>query len=293
MTLRALEDADLDAARALWNRSAPLDALSPALFQEKLSASRSWLALEDGAPVGLAVGAQWPIPGETRGSVRLLAVAPEARRRSVGTALLERVAADLEDVGATVLRVGECAPNYLTPGVDVRYDAAPAFLEAAGFAPVGESVNLGVDLEAEDWSTLGDERRLIEAGVAVRRAAPGDRTALGRLLDENWPAWHPEVAVAGAGAPPSIHVAVRDGDVLGFAAHSANNAELGWFGPMGTSPAARGLGIGAVLLRRCLADLRVRGLEAATIAWAAALPFYERACGATVTRRFGRWERAV
>ncbi len=62
---------------------------------------------------------------------------------------------------------------------------------------------------------------------------------------------------------------------------------------MGTDPAARGLGVGAVLLRRCLRDLRQRGLGRATIAWAAALPFYERACGATVERRFRRVEKAL
>ncbi|MGB3541683.1 GNAT family N-acetyltransferase [Rubrivirga sp.] len=292
--IRPLHDADLEAARSLWNRSAPHDPLSETLFAEKACdpSSRSIIAVLEDETVGLAVGVPWSVPGAERGSVRLLAVAPEHRRRGIGAALLETVADDLHAQGATVLRIAEAAPNYLTPGVDVRYDAATPFLEAAGFHRIGESVNLGVDLEADDWSVLEDEKRLAEAGVEVRRAG-SDRAAIGRLLDANWPPWHAEVAIGLEADPPSIHLALRDGEVLGFAAHSTNNAELGWFGPMGTSPAARGLGIGAVLLKRCLADLRMRGLENATIAWAAALPFYERACGATVSRRFQRWERAL
>ena len=311
MTIGDLKPAHYEAARALWNRSAPHDPMSPALFFEKMGEPFRWerdgppqpassrtvtsrtLVVQDGGEiVGLATGVRWSVPGAERGSVRLLAVAPEARRRGVGTALLEAAADDLRARGAAVLRIAEAAPNYLTPGVDVRYGAAP-FLEAAGFARLGEAVNLGVDLEARDWSTLEDEERLLEAGVAVRRAREADRAALGRLLDANWPAWHAEVAVALEAEAPPLHVAVRGGEVLGFAAHSTNNAELGWFGPMGTSPAARGLGIGAVLLRRCLADLRARGHRDATIAWAAALPFYERACGAAVARRFERWERPL
>ena len=114
---------------------------------------------------------------------------------------------------------------------------------------------------------------------------------LGTMLDENWPAWHPEVEIAVARGTP--HLAERDGTALGFAAHSACNVEWGWFGPMGTAPAARGLGIGAVLLHRCLADLRSAGHDRATIAWAAALPFYERACGAQPSHHFRRFERPL
>ena len=287
----ALEPGDAEAARAVWNRAAGHDPLSSGLFTEKLGGaeSRAWIAREAGAVAGVAVGALWPVGGVVRGSVRLLAVAPEAQRQGVGTALLDAVAADLRARGATVLRLAECAPNYLTPGVDVRYTAGQAFAAARGFAELGESVNLGVDLEADDWTD--DLARLDRAGVTLRRGTAADAPALGRLLDAEWPAWHAEAAMALAAG--TLHLALRDGDVLGFAAHSATNAELGWFGPMGTDASARGLGIGAVLLRRCLADLRAAGHDRATIAWAAALPFYERACGATVERRFRRYERTL
>ena len=293
MTVAPLERGEARAARAAWNRGAPHDAVSPALFDEKVWGAPAGLALaarQSGVIVGLAVGVLWPVPGAVRGSVRLLAVVPEARRRSVATALVEALAGPLAAGGATVLRLAEAAPNYLTPGVDARYGSGRAFAAARGFQDIGESVNLAVDLD-QDWSTGADERRLAALGVTVRRADGGDRPLLGALLDAEWPAWHPEAQVAlGLG---TLHLAVRDGRALAFAAHSATNAEAGWFGPMGTAPDARGLGLGAVLLRRCLADLRAAGHARATIAWAAALPFYAEVAGATVSRRFRRFERAL
>ena len=302
MTLRPLRPDDDGAALALWNRAAAFDPLHPALFREKVwgePVGTALAAVAGGALVGLGVGVLWPTPDALRGSIRLLAVEPERQRGGVGTALLQALEADLAGRGATVLRIGEAAPNYLTPGIDVRYDAGLAFAAARGYREIGEAINLGVDLAADPhagrggtpWDTSADEARLRAEGVEVRRARADDRPALGRLLDANWPAWHAEADRALTATPPTLHVALRGGEVLGFAAFDANNVGTGWFGPMGTDPEARGLGIGAILLRCCLADLARAGRDRATIAWAAALPFYERACGATVERRFRRVEK--
>jgi GNAT superfamily N-acetyltransferase len=90
---------------------------------------------------------------------------------------------------------------------------------------------------------------------------------------------------------PTLHVATRDGAFLGFAAHAAQRVPV--FGPMGTAPAARGLGIGAVLLRRCLADQRDAGVEVAEIGWVGPVRFYSRAVGARLGRVFWTYEKAV
>ncbi|MEM1116376.1 MAG: GNAT family N-acetyltransferase [Bacteroidota bacterium] len=292
--LRPSRPADAEAVLALWNRSAPHDPLAPALLAEKLADTEAVLvATVAGDLVGLGTGALWPTPGQVRGSVRLLAVDPAHRRRGVGTALLAEIEARLGAAGAEAVRLAECAPNYLTPGVDVRYDGGLAFATARGYTDLGEAVNLGVDLRADDWDTSADEARLGAEGVTVRRATEADRPALARLLAATWPTWQAETDRAYLRAPVSMHLALRDGDVLGFAAHDTNNVGTGWFGPMGTAEAARGLGIGGVLCRRCLADSRAQGLDRATIAWAAALPFYKRVAGADVERRFRRFEKAL
>jgi predicted N-acetyltransferase YhbS len=81
------------------------------------------------------------------------------------------------------------------------------------------------------------------------------------------------------------HVAVdAEGAILGFAAYGSSRAS--WFGPMGTAPAVQGMGIGSVLLRRCLADQKAAGYDRVQIGWVGPLPFYSGAVGARVERVF-------
>ena len=299
MTLRPLAHADLDAAHRLWTRGVPLDPLSRDALADQLwqtppepdAPDLRLAATVGGALAGVGVGALWPGPGGLRGSVRLLAVAPERRRRGVGRALLDALAEALRQRGARTLHLLSAAPTYLTPGVDLRDAGALAFAAACGFRPSGEAVDLGVALDADDWRTDADEARLAAADLTVRRATERDAGALGALLDAHWPAWRPEAQRALDRR--ALHLALRGDEAVGFAAHGTAHPSLARFGPMGTATEARGLGVGAVLLRRCLADLAAAGHRHATISWAAALPFYERACGARVTRRYRRFERAL
>jgi GNAT superfamily N-acetyltransferase len=60
---------------------------------------------------------------------------------------------------------------------------------------------------------------------------------------------------------------------------------------MGTAESARGLGIGAVLLRRCLRDLRSTGARSAEIGWVGPKRFYSLAVGAAVGRVFWQYGR--
>jgi predicted N-acetyltransferase YhbS len=55
---------------------------------------------------------------------------------------------------------------------------------------------------------------------------------------------------------------------------------------MGTAPNAQGQGIGGVLLRRCLGDLRAAGYGEAQIGWVGPVPFYSGAVGAYIDRVF-------
>ena len=189
--------------------------------------------------------------------------------------------------------------NYLVPGIDLRYTPGWLFVQKHGYATVGEAVNMTVDLAVDPhagpdgalWQTAADEERLEESGVEVRRATEADRGAVEALLEAHWPAWVPEVS-ASLGRQ-MLHVALRGGAVLGFSAADANNVGTGWFGPMGTAPEARGLGIGGVLCRRCLADLAAQGLATATIPWVAPVGFYAHHAGASVSRVFHRFEKTL
>ena len=300
MTIRPLRESDADALLALWNRSAPYDPLSPALLHEKVWAEpNAGPALVAEAPeasgglVGFALGALWGPPNETRGTVKMICVAPEARRRGIGGRLLAEVEDGLAARGAEAVRIAECSPNYLVPGVDLRYTPGWLFVQKHGYENVGEAYNMDVDLGADDWDTAAREAELAASGVEVRRARGAEQPAVMAFLQEHWPAWRPEIATTFGQEPVSLHLAWRGSELLGFSAYDANNVGTGWFGPMGTAPEARGLGIGGVLCRRCLRDIAAQGLSRATIPWVAPVAFYAHYAGAHVSRVFHRFEKRL
>jgi predicted N-acetyltransferase YhbS len=120
------------------------------------------------------------------------------------------------------------------------------------------------------------------AGIAVRRMEPWDRIALRRFVErqfsENWAA-----EADGAfshGHPITGFVAVKDGEIVGFAAYESTRR--GFFGPTGVRENLRGNGAGAALLFRCLEGLRDLGYAYGIIGGVGPAAFYEKVCGARV-----------
>ena len=279
MKTRPLQRGESEVVSALWNRAAVHDTLSvlPAPGRDQL--------ITDGDIVGLAVGVLRR--DASRGYVKLLAVDPLWQRQHIGTALLAAIENGLIRKGARSIRPLESAPNYLAPGIDARYEAALGFAEASGYRPVGEARNLSVDL------TQRSTPRRVPHGIELRRPSREDAARLHDFLAAHWPAWTSEARVALGNRPPTLHLALRDDCVVGFAAWDANNRGTGWFGPMGVAPEERGAGIGCVLLQRCLDDMREQGHDAAVIAWVDNAPFYERCAGAVPWRTFARFEKVL
>ena len=298
MTLRPLRRADTDELLGLWNRAAAHDPLAPALFEEKVWADPGVmpdlaLAAEDGGEiVGFAVGVMRPAEGGPRGVIKLLAVAPKHQREGIGSRLVEALEAAMHDAGATAVRLGESPPNYLTPGLDPRYTRALLLFEKRGYERLQEAYHMEVGLN-QPFDTEEAERALAADGITVRRAAPADRAAVEAFLDEHWPPWQAEVGRTFENEPVSLHLALESGAVLGFSAYDANNVGTGWFGPMGTAAAARGRGVGAVLLKRCLADMKAQGHATSTIPWVAPIAFYAHHVGAEISRIFYRYEKRL
>lgn len=230
------------------------------------------------------------------GHLDLIVVAADARRRGVGRALVgaaeDRLAAD----GVREVRWAGNPPCYGWPGIDVGYTPAICTAESLGYERYGTAQNVAADLDALDLDMTADERRLTAAGAHLHRCVAGaDALAVTMIewIRTTWNStWATEAAAAlDAGRPGACHIAVRDGAVIGFAAWGANRA--GWFGPMGTDPAARGLGVGGVLLRRCLADQRAAGVRRSQIGWVGPIGFYSRAVGARIDRIFWLYRKEV
>jgi GNAT superfamily N-acetyltransferase len=305
---------ELRMATELLAAALPLDQAA-VVAPEKLFSS-------NGRRRGYTVGAFSPGGGELLGLlaqagrfIKLLAVAPAARRRGVGTALLAaaRTRLHTETVAATPaqapakLRVCDHAGNYLSPGLDERYTEGRAFLRARGFDEVAHYQNLRAPLKDSALRLDALSEKVHASGYTVRRASAADAAPLSAMVAQAFsPIWALEVeralgpALGGDSAAhtpelregAAVHVALDEQSaVVAFAAHDGNNRGLGWFGPTGTLPPHRGRSLGELLLLLCLRDVAEAARpEGGVIAWVGPAEFYARACGAIVDRRFVVYE---
>lgn len=297
MNIRPLQASDREQLLSIWNGSAEFDFQTPALLDEKIWADHDFdadlvfAAEAGGAVVGFATGVVRELAEKRTGYVKMLAVDKPWQGRGIGGDLLKVLEAALRGKGISAIRLLESAPNYLTPGIDLRYARALRFAVKHGFEQIGETVNLVVDLD--DAMQPAASQPAADERTILRHASTGDRDGVLAFVGVHWPAWIPEVTTALENSPPSLYLGQRGGDVLGFAAYDANNIGTGWFGPMGVAPGARGTGLGCRLLRRCLADIREQGQSRAIIPWVGPVSFYAKCVNAHLWRTFLRFEKRV
>jgi mycothiol synthase len=287
--IRELTEADLPAVIQLCGEALdlPEDAAEAAHMVHRLYDGRQPVALVAADDAGTVVGvvfASLSYRDPAVGHLDLVAVHPRLRRRGIGRALLVAAETALAAAGAGEVLIAGNMP-YAWPGIDVRYTPAVCAALALGYQQENVAWNMTVDLSTPDAAGLRDtgpdERRLAADGVGVRRATAQDLPALTEFIKADFSnGWAWEV-----GQSAGCHLATDvDGAVVGFAAYGAQRPT--WFGPMGTAPAARGAGVGGVLLRRCLADLRAAGHTRVQIGWVGPVPFYSRTVGAYIERVF-------
>ena len=292
--LRRATESDLDAIDAVARDSLFLERFSRDLLREKLFGSRrsgefDWfvdVALHDGRVVGFLQSAVRLAQG--RGWIGLFGVAAGHRRHGMARALhaaaLAQMPAQIEQIEALAI---PC--NYLLPGLDPRYTEALCFLESLDYRRFGECTNLHADL-SNAFQTDAAIAELAAHGVSIRRASDADRPLLDAFFAQHFgDGWRYEAELAFENHPPSLHLALRAGHIIAFSAHSTQNREWGFFGPMGTAPECRGLGVGRVLLWLCLNDLRAAGHLTAVIPWVGPISFYHRWAGCRVERTFWRY----
>jgi GNAT superfamily N-acetyltransferase len=303
--IREASMADLEAIYPVAQEALFLDRFTRELLAEKLFANRRpdefrWsvqVAEHSSRIVGFMQSAFRVAPVESsralgaappKGWVGLYGVESAYCRHGVARALHDRV---LSGLPRDVLEIEPLAIpcNYLVPGIDPRYTESLCLLEALGYERFGETANLTVDL-TRPYETADALRSLAARGVEIRRAQLSDSALLDGFFDAHFgDGWRYEAELALRNDPPSLHVAFRDGRIIAFSAHSTQNRELGFFGPMGTAPDSRGLGLGRVLLWLCLNDLREAGHRTAVIPWVGPITFYHRWAGCRVERIFWRY----
>ncbi len=248
---------------------------------------------EKDKPLGFIMGVIRKRKNGKTGYIKLLAVLKNFRRRGIATQLYSAIEKEMRKRKVKVIRVYESYPNYFMPGVDPFYTEAVCFFERNGFTKFNDCSNLKADLVKQDFNTEKEERKLRAGGISIKRATKKDFEPMIKWIRRNFAAWEPEVRAAFENKPISLHIAKKDGKIIAFSAHETNNRGTGWFGPMGTSKAARGKGIGGVLLKRCLKDLKNAGFKSSIIPWVGPIPFYMHYVNSKVDRVFWRYEKVL
>lgn len=299
MQIRTYQNNDLRQVLELLQNNMEYDSISEEVLNEKLSGDPGWdtnstfVAEKDGNIIGFMQGVFRDVRGVRYGYIKLMAVEKQNRKQGIAKAMYVQLEQYFEDIGVDAVRIYDVPLNYFMPGIDPHYTAAVCFAERMGFKRNGDTSNLTVDLQTQDWAVNSEIDRLKQQDVQVSRATDADYSELTELLGEDWKLWQYEVERALESTPPSIHIARFSGKIRAFSAHNANNKGMGWFGPMLTHDDLRGKGIGEVLLKLCLQDMKDEGLKKSIIPWVGPIPFYAHHANAKVDRVFWRFEKKL
>jgi mycothiol synthase len=249
------------------------------------------VAVRDSATVGACIGSVAEDgDGNAGGFIDLLVVDRAQQRRGIGRQLAAEMERQLAARGCQQIGLAGGSPNYAWPGVDVHYTAAVCFAEDSGYQRQGCEVNMDVDLPGAPLDTRAAESGLASAGIEVRRADADDDGPLQESLGSTWQTdWIAEITEALRSSEAGLYVAVQGGRYVGFCCYGVNRVHE--VGPIGTDPDVRRLGIGGVLLKRCLAEQRERGIAAAELVWVGPLSYFSRAVHATIGRVFWQYSK--
>ena len=244
--------------------------------------------------VGFVAGAPANAALQCPAGAKLFAIAPTLRRRGLATRLFDQLEDRLRIQGASRCVAIGAGNNRLAQGLDVQHTPALCFLLGRGYERTGVTQDMVVDVQAASLTTEAAERA--GSTFAYRRATAKDELWLKEGIERELEFPNPGAALGRRWAylalqglrrqPVSVHVAMEreTGAFAGFVANHA--ARWGALGPMGVAERARGRGVGEILLKRALTDLRDEGHNPAEIYSVGPIPFYAKTVNATIGRVF-------
>jgi len=115
-------------------------------------------------------------------------------------------------------------------------------------------------------------------GLAVRRVLAPETPVVIDWVRTNFPTSAAEVGIACSRLPISCFIAVRDGQIQGFACH--DTTARNFFGPEAVAAGERGRGIGRALLLATLYAQREQGYAYGIIGGVGPADFYAKCVGA-------------
>lgn len=219
------------------------------------------------------------------GWIKIFVVDKSLRYQGIGKTMFSMIETKFADCDE--IRIMDAVPCYFQPGVDVRYTESIVFLETIGYKKVGENIHLETQLDTINFHLSDEiEKKANLQGYNILRPEGKLYNELLLWIRKTFPAWEFEVNFAYKSIPVKIFVAVYNNSVVGFSCYDTTSP--GWFGPIGVDPQHRKIGLGKVLLLKCLNELKNFGYKTVVIPWISpsSLKFYTTTCNAKISRCF-------
>ena len=286
MEIRPYQGGDEGQLLTVWNASMHADRIDETLFRTKVlldanfQAAHLPVAVEGDRVVGFALMITRQVPLFLQGLepeqawISAFGVLPEYRRQGIGRALLRYADERLKAEGRKSISISPYVPNYFVPGVDIEaYPGALEFLKQAGFETFERAISMGVNLSGyqipDAIQTLAEQRER-EDGVTIQAVTAADLPELMPFIQRHfgwdWFRFAQEYLLELFGGQSSravcFLIARQHGEIVGYC-----QQRLERFGPFGVDPARRNLGIGRLLLFRCLATMSARQTYYAYFLW--------------------------
>ncbi len=286
MDIRPYRGADEADVLSVWSASMTADSLGEHLFRTKVLLDPNFqpenlpVAVEDGRVVGFVLALTRQVPLFLQGLepdkawITAFGVHPDDQRRGIGTAMFQHIVEKLRAAGRKTIDISPYVPNYFVPGVDVNaYPGTLRFLETVGFRRLYDAISMGADLsgfQIPPEIVELERRREAEDGVTIRPVTSADLPELMPFIVKHF-GWdwfrHAQDYLLDLFGGANTHhicflVARRHGEIVGYC-----QQRLERFGPFGVNPEYRNLGIGRLLLFRCLATMSARHTFFAYFLW--------------------------
>lgn len=284
--IRPYQGGDEAGLLAVWNAAMTHDRISAAIFRTQVlldpnfQAAHLPVAVVDGQIAGFVLGLTRQVPLFLQGLepdnawITAFGVHSDHRRQGIGTALFAHLLDLFRGEGRAQVDISPYVPNYFVPGVDASaYASSIAWLEnGPGFKTLYQAISMGADLTGfqipQDILDL-DARLSAEEGVSVAPVSAADLPELMPFIVQHfgwdWYRHAQDYLLEYFGDSPHricFLVARQRGEIIGYCQQRGER-----FGPFGVNPARRNLGIGRVLLFRCLAEMSARHNYYAYFLW--------------------------
>ncbi|CAM3676952.1 GNAT family N-acetyltransferase [Erysipelothrix urinaevulpis] len=295
ISIKPFNYSDLEGIMTLWNDELIHDAISKERFIDEIITDPNFdpnlflVAAKNELLLGFVYGVKRKVPyltrglEETRSWIMCMAVDKMYQNQGIGTALVKTLEKKFVSMGSTQTTLCAYSPQYLTPGIDIRYQKALSFFENRGYIysdqrTVSMARNL-FDYTFEAQHTIKREA-LEHEGYEFLNYTESDATELIQFASENfgggWSQNVTSIIKQGIGSK-AIVIAKENNQIVGFCVRKIDGMDSR-FGPIGVAESQRGKGLGGILLQLMLDMMKKNKIYYTYFLWTSGsnIMFYEK-----------------